>query len=91
VKEPLIITGNETIDNVIYGPEVSFYDDRDNPEWFRIRQEEDGVFLEFFREFDDIEGCDPFGYAGQIVGCTLVEPQIKELIKVLKKELKRLK
>lgn len=79
-------------DKVVYGPEVSFYDDRDNPEWFRIKREEDGVFLEFFREFDGGDCKNHyFSHRGQIVGCTLVEPQIKELIKVLKKELKRLK
>ncbi|QIG69853.1 hypothetical protein F67_I3_11_027 [Rhizobium phage RHph_I3_11] len=69
---------------VVFGPMSSFYDESDGPE-FQIFREEDGLFFEFRQFYPGLKKESEF-----VEGCTLVEPQIKKLIKVLEKELKRL-
>jgi hypothetical protein len=64
---------------IVYGPEKSFYDEREDSPEFSIGREEDGLFFQFL----DSDG-------KQVACCTLVEPQLQRLLKVIKKELKRL-
>lgn len=66
-------------DKIVYGPESSFYDERDEPAEFRIYRELDGLFFEF------VQG------EKQIACCTLVRPQLEKLLPILEREIKRIK
>lgn len=67
-------------DEVVFGPHQSFYSEDDDDASFRILREEDGLFFEFRNKNGE-----------QIAGATLVGPNLEDLIKILKKEKKRLK